>query len=129
MLEKFYVDKRYKTFLIKFEAKKSQKIQNVILIIRNYEKSKNIISNNKQFIFTCHIKRKVEDEERNNILTISYVSDVNQKFIDNLNGSFPSEGKKKFNETYLSTTLNYNILDIFNNCKLEIIIPKYFSCL
>jgi len=117
ILDDFYEDDKFSILLIKFEGKKSNKIQKIIFIIKNYEKLKNTYLNEKKFIFTCHIKRNFEisNNKKYDISTVSLVSDVNQKFIDDLNGAFK-----------LEDILNKNIINILNYLKLEEITSRYF---
>ncbi len=117
ILDDFYEDKRFSNLLIKFEGKKSYKIQKIIFIIKNYEKLKNNYINEKKFVFTCHMKRNFEfsNNKKYYISTASLVSDVNQRFIDDLNGQFK-----------LKDILNKNIIQILNYLKLDEITLRYF---
>ena len=118
ILDDFYEDNKFSILLIKFEGKNSNKIHKIIFIIQNYEKLKNNYLNNKKFIFTCHIKRNfdISNDKQYNISTVSLVSDVNQRFIDDLNGLFK-----------LEDILNKNIIEILNYLKLEEIASRYFK--
>ena len=118
ILDDFYENNKLSILLIKFEGKKSYKIQTIIFIIKNYEKLKNNYINGKKFIFTCHIKRNFEisNNKKYDISTVSLVSDVNQRFIDDLNGLFK-----------LKDILNANIIEILNNLELEEITSRYFK--
>lgn len=117
ILGDYYEDNKFNVLLIKIEGKKSNKIKKLISIIKNYEKLKNNYLNEKKFIFTCHIKRNFDNSEikKYGISTVSLVSDVNQRFIDDLNGCFK-----------LKDILNKTIIGILNNLKLEEITSRYF---
>ena len=91
ILKQFYEVKEYKSLILKFKSDNAENINFFITEIKNYKEINKISDDNKKFIFIINIQREFNLDKKNEKKKVTTIlitnEDINQLFIDNINGT------------------------------------------